>query len=382
MANINLNNRGHKFILNGAEYLVSATIGGNLIEKTITENGEYDASDDNIQGEQTFVNHTALSKNAWTSIDLPEEYLGYISSDEFRMRIETLTTPINTTFEFSEIAVYTPNMSYEDATLIDEREQLSETTKLYCAITSDKSKFYFYVQANTFIPYTFHQATVTVNKEVNGYYQVNVDVAGGGSVDGLYFDGTTTNNLRIPYHPQDYEIEVKFFVPSYQNYKSIFGTTSNGIFPICFMYNNGSNNIFRVNNGSGGQIDYVPTRFDTEHTVILNRISDRAIIFDGDNIGTYGTSYFSDSDLFDLGNLVGAVSLQAAEFVLKEFKLTDHTTSEVLADYKAGFRALSNGYKIPCLLNTIDDTYIDLNTGRSSGNNNGHIMVCQNPDEE
>lgn len=29
MANINLNNRGHKFIINGREYLVSATIGGN-----------------------------------------------------------------------------------------------------------------------------------------------------------------------------------------------------------------------------------------------------------------------------------------------------------------------------------------------------------------
>ena len=214
----------------------------------------------------------------------------------------------------------------------------------------------------------------------DGYSNVEVNVSGGAGVDGVYFDGTTTNALRVPYSNVDYEIQVKFYVPSYQSYKCIFGTTGNGYNPICFMYNNGTNNIFRINNGSGGQIDYLPTNFDKDHTVILNRLNDRAIIFDGDNLGTYGTSQFSSGQLFDLGNLTGSVSIQAAEFILKEFKLTDHSTSEVVADYKAGFRALSNGIKIPCLLNEIDGTYIDLNTGRYSGNNNGHIMACQNPD--
>lgn len=200
---------------------------------------------------------------------------------------------------------------------------------------------------------------------------------GGESIDGIYYDGTSTNLLRIwtggeLEQDRDFEFDVTFYTPSYQNSTIIFGNTANGYYPCCFM----TNNVFRVNSGTGSQVDYVPDSFEGEHHLILNRLNDRAIVFDGDTIGTYsGANYcLGYGTGLELGR---AFDISAAQFVLKEFKLTKQNNSEVVADFKAGFRALSNGYKIPCLLNTIDNTYIDLNYGRPSGNNEGHIMLCQ-----
>lgn len=208
----------------------------------------------------------------------------------------------------------------------------------------------------------------------DGYssFRVNVSGGGGAGVDGIYFDGTTTNVLSLPFSSNDYEYEIKFYIPRQQKSKMIFGTTTNGYYPVLFM---NATTGWTLPNGSGGQIQYVPTNgFEGEHTVILNRLSDRAIIFDDNNLGTYGTNYFSTDNRIDIGT---ALSINAAEFVLKEFKITDHSTGVVLADYVAGFTILTNGVNIPCLLNKVDNTYIDLNTGRSTGNNGGHVMVCQ-----
>lgn len=197
---------------------------------------------------------------------------------------------------------------------------------------------------------------------------------GGESIDGIYYDGTDVNTLRvIPLSEnKDIEIEIDFYLPSYQSSRMILGNTANGYYPCCFM--NGDK--FTVNTG-GSQIFYAPpSGFVGNHNLILNRLSDRAIILDGENIGTYTRQLVGQAPALDIGR---ALSIDAAEFVLHYLKITDYSTGEVLADYRAGFRALSNGYKIPCLLNTVDGTYIDLNTGRPSGNNNGHIMICQNP---
>ena len=201
----------------------------------------------------------------------------------------------------------------------------------------------------------------------DGYLDVTVNVSGGGggeSIDGLYFNGASNNNFVLPYDSEDYELELSFFNTSYQAMKIILGNTANGYYPLLFM----NADKWVINNGNNGQIQYTPLNgFDGEHTLILNRLNDRAIIFDGENIGTYGTNNFQPVKL-----IIGAsLDIDAAEFILHHFKITDHTTGEVLANYKAGFRYLKDGIKIPCLLNEIDGTYIDIN------NNNNNIKLCQ-----
>ena len=211
----------------------------------------------------------------------------------------------------------------------------------------------------------------------DGYLDVNVNVSGGGggeSIDGIYYDGTTDNRLRLPFYAQDYEVEVDFYIPSFQSNTNIFSVTAQNC-PICFMITDNNVDCFRINNGSGGQIDYIPNSFNGDHTLILNRLNDRAIIFDEENLGTYGTNYFTNSP-FEIG-YNSYFGVYAAEFILKRFKLTDHSTGEIIADYKAGFRVLKDKYKIPCLFNEVNGTFLDLNTGKPSGNNNGHIMLCQ-----
>ena len=212
----------------------------------------------------------------------------------------------------------------------------------------------------------------------DGYLDVTVNVSGGGgeSIDGLYYDGTDVNTLRVlPLSEnKDIEIEIDFYLPSYQNTRMILGNTANGYYPICFM----NDNKFTVNTG-GSQIYYAPPNgFVGNHNLILNRLNDRAIILDGENIGTYTRQLVGQAPALDIGR---ALNIGAAEFVLHYLKITDYSTGEVLADYRAGFRYLNNGYKIPCLLNTIDGAYIDLNTGRPSGNNSGHIMLCQHTND-
>lgn len=232
---------------------------------------------------------------------------------------------------------------------------------------------------------TLVSKTITENGTYNpaddnadGYLDVNVNVSGGGggdSIDGLYFDGTdATTQLWTPYYCEDYELEIAFYLPSYQHNKSIIGNTANGYYFDLTMYNNN----WTINGGNSDQIIYTPQSFKGDHIVILNRLADRAVIFDNENIGTMGTISFSNSVPILIGY---RPQTGTPEFFLKHLKITSHATSEVLANYEAGFRYLKDGYKIPCLLNTIDGTYIDLNTGRQSGNNNGHIMVCQHTND-
>lgn len=274
---------------------------------------------------------------------------------------------------------------YDDATIPPYLiKKIIRTNGEYSA-ESEGAFGYSEVDVNIASTPTLISKTITENgtydpteEDADGYLDVTVNVSGGGgeSIDGLYFDGTTTNNLRPPFYAEDYEIEVNFYTPSYQSNCIIFGTTANGYYPICFMIDNA----FRVNGGNNNQVNYTPSNFEGDHTLILNRLNDRAIVFDGNNIGTYGTNNFSNTVALDIGKS-DSIGLSAAEFVLNYLKITDYSTGEVLADYRAGFRYLKNGYKIPCLLNTIDGAYIDLNTGRSSGNNEGHIMLCQHTND-
>ena len=52
MSNLQLNGNAHKFMLNGVEYVNNFGGGGSatLIEKSVTANGTYNASDDNADG--------------------------------------------------------------------------------------------------------------------------------------------------------------------------------------------------------------------------------------------------------------------------------------------------------------------------------------------
>ena len=145
--------------------------------------------------------------------------------------------------------------------------------------------------------------------EADGYSSVTVNVP---SVDGVYFDGTTTNVLKIPYSSRDYEYKIKFYIASQQTSRMIFGTTTNGWYPVLFM-NSTTGWTLSSGDTSVGQIQYVPESFAGEHTVILNRLEDRAIIFDDENLGTYGTSYFSTDNYINIGNTLG---IYAAEFIL------------------------------------------------------------------
>lgn len=213
----------------------------------------------------------------------------------------------------------------------------------------------------------------------DGYLNVNVNVSGGGggSVDGLYFDGAQNSKIRVTAFDtnKDIEIEMKFWLPSYQGLKAVLGNTASGYEPCCFM----NNDKFTIGTGNG-QIYITPTNgFIGEHTLIINRLSDKAIVLDNEVVGTYGAMSFGQAPALDLGK--GELNgVTTAEFVFKYLKITDRTTGEVISDYEAGFRDLNPYYKIPCLLNTIDNSYIDLNKGRTDtydNNNAGHIMVCQ-----
>ena len=50
MPNLLQNNKSHYFMLNGKKYANSMSVGGTLIEKTVTENGIYLPSSDNADG--------------------------------------------------------------------------------------------------------------------------------------------------------------------------------------------------------------------------------------------------------------------------------------------------------------------------------------------
>lgn len=84
MANVNLNNRGHKFMLNGAEYLVSATIeggGGNTpIVYHYSNDRKICVGENTIDGTCTwyFMGYY-LAENDTAP---PEELLAYLPSDD------------------------------------------------------------------------------------------------------------------------------------------------------------------------------------------------------------------------------------------------------------------------------------------------------------
>ena len=212
----------------------------------------------------------------------------------------------------------------------------------------------------------------------DGYSSVEVNVASGGGVDGIYFDGYYNNQLLLPYYAYDYEIELSFNLPTqlYNRALTILSNDANGYYPNIRI--DTSTNKWFISNGSTPITDIDATNYQGEHNIRWNRVGDRAIIFDGQQLGTNVTNYFGNVPLM-LGWSYN-FSMYSAFFVLNYLKITDFATGDLLADYKAGFRTLSNGYKVPCLLNEVDGTYIDLNTGRASGENNGHIMACQNPD--
>lgn len=179
MANVNLNNRGHKFILNGIEYLVSATIGGNLIEKTITENGEYDASDDNIQGDvqifkASLIGGDAIEVNDWTEFPIQDEIVDYF--DKLRIQYSDGSFGYDSQYRLSEIANYTSGMDYTDATIINTKDS---NTKLYLAKTSNM--LYFYQEATESTYKMKELWAKDVDKKVNGFSKVIINVEGSGN---------------------------------------------------------------------------------------------------------------------------------------------------------------------------------------------------------
>ena len=200
---------------------------------------------------------------------------------------------------------------------------------------------------------------------------------GGESVTyGLYFDGYQYSKIRATAFDanKDLEIEMKFWLPSYQSDKAVLGNTANGYCPCCFM--NGNNQF--VLGAENSQVLFTPQSFEGDHSIIINRLSDKAIVVDGEIVGTYGTMSLGSSPALDIGygELNGVTT---AEFVFKSLKITDRSNNQVLCDYEAAFRNVYPDYKIPCLLNSVDDSYIDLNKGRTdsyNNNNQGHIMIC------
>lgn len=272
---------------------------------------------------------------------------------------------------------------YDDATIPPYLiKKIIRTNGEYSA-ESEGAFGYSEVDVNIASTPTLISKTITENgtydpteEDADGYLDVTVNVSGGGgdSVDGVYFDGTNDTYLWLPYNCNDYELEVSFYLPNFQNNKSIIGNTANGFFFDITMYNDQ----WYFNSGNNSQTTYTPQSFIGEHIFTLNRLEDRAIVIDGNNIGTMGTSNFSNAFPILIGY---RLQTGTPEFVLHYLKITDHATGEVLANYEAGFRYLKDGYKIPCLLNTVDGTYIDLNTGRQSGNNDGHIMLCQHTND-
>ena len=175
MSNVTLNNQGHKFIINGREYLVSKGVNANLEELTVTQNGTY--TGEHIDGD-VIIHHsqypyTELNLNDWTTFDIPTNIVGYFS--EIRTQIEVDDMTYVSTWSLSEIADYTSGMNYEDATRI----RHTDDTNLYLAKT--RNKFYFYQEANVSTYRVEDIIAKSVQKDVDGFSKVVVDVEGGGA---------------------------------------------------------------------------------------------------------------------------------------------------------------------------------------------------------
>lgn len=90
------------------------------------------------------VDGEALNVNDWTSFDFPKEYEGLYT--HVRIRLTWGNGIIgNWRKEIDNVATYTVNMDYEDATLL--RSEDNDTKQIYIAINENKDKLYFYQKA-------------------------------------------------------------------------------------------------------------------------------------------------------------------------------------------------------------------------------------------
>lgn len=202
--NMNLNNRGHKFVLNGNEYLVSGSYNNEyrLVSKTVTENGTYNAIDDPTIQTESISNFTITSGDydpgKWLKISglqQPIDDLRFLSSVSLHLKVPgttldddfTINAPIQR-FEGGDPYDYTPNIW---------RFSLS----VYALIAIDGNDIYFGVGRGE---YQFTNVVLTAEYPINGYSGFNVMVEReGGKIEYLCHshcdvdDGTVNTNRAM-----------------------------------------------------------------------------------------------------------------------------------------------------------------------------------------
>lgn len=177
MSNVTLNNRGHKFVLNGREYLVSATMANKapiLAEKTINSNGTYIAENDPYIVTQSLGNFTVTSSSSdgtWHKITSPID-LTNITTITLHLKIVYTSVDDDLTVT-APIQAYTGGIPYDYT-----RNIRNFSLSRYALVAIDGNDLYFGVGSGE---YQFTDVVVETETEINGYSKIIIQVPQSGA---------------------------------------------------------------------------------------------------------------------------------------------------------------------------------------------------------